>query len=58
MYYAHLGLNNVSGVVRACALAIFTDISKLNPNLIYPTINRVSSLVEDSWWEVKAQLII
>jgi len=45
MYYAHLGLQNVSGVVRACAVGIFTEISKLNPDLIYPTVYRVSSLM-------------
>ena len=57
IYYALVGLDNSSPIVRTCSLSIFSSIAALNPLPILHIVGNLKLLSEDPWWECRAQVL-
>jgi len=56
-HYAILALSHSSPVVRTAGIAILGSIGDLNPEMILEEVHQVEKLGNDTWWEVKAQIL-
>lgn len=57
LYYAIMGSSMPEPSVRAAALSMLPTIIEQNPTLVVNMLGRLEPMVEDSWWEVQAQLL-
>jgi hypothetical protein len=57
LYYAIMGSAMPEPSVRAAALSMLPTIIAQNPTLVINMLGRLEPMVEDSWWEVQAQLL-
>eukprot|EP00357_Protocruzia_adherens_P011350 CAMPEP_0115023466 /NCGR_PEP_ID=MMETSP0216-20121206/32412_1 /TAXON_ID=223996 /ORGANISM="Protocruzia adherens, Strain Boccale" /LENGTH=786 /DNA_ID=CAMNT_0002396845 /DNA_START=266 /DNA_END=2626 /DNA_ORIENTATION=- len=58
LYYALIGLNMASPVMRACSCSIIATISKHNAQTGLNMCTNLAALSGDSWWEIRAQLLV
>ena len=56
-YYALLGLESASPRVQASAVCILASIAALNPHFILEVLPKVEILINETWWETRAQLL-
>ena len=57
LYYAIMGSSMAEPAVRAAALSMLPAIIEQNEALVLNMLGRLEPMVEDSWWEVQAQLL-
>jgi hypothetical protein len=57
LYYAIMGSSMAEPAVRAAALSMLPSIVEQNPTLVINMLGRLEPMVEDTWWEVQAQLL-
>ena len=56
LYYAMMGTGMSEPSARAAALSMLPTLAKYNEVLVLQMLPRLEPLIEDSWWEVQAQL--
>jgi hypothetical protein len=57
IYYALLGCEHSAPSVRTAALAVFSHLGSLNYQPVLYVVPHLRHLAEDSWWEVRAQVL-
>lgn len=58
LYYTLIGMGMSSPPLRAACVAMLSVIAAHNPDVGPGVVDRLVKLRDDSWWEVRAQLII
>lgn len=56
-FYALLGLSSSSPRVQASSICILSAIAALNPQFIIEVLDRTEMLLNENWWETRAQLL-
>lgn len=56
-HYALLALCHPSPIVRTAGIAILASIADLNAETVLSVVNQIENLGQDTWWEVKAQIL-
>jgi hypothetical protein len=55
--HALQGLESPSPRIRASAVSILASLAALSPDFIEPEVLKVQSLLAETWWETRAQLL-
>jgi hypothetical protein len=57
LYYALIGLSNQRTNIRVYSINMLSTIAKHNPDAMLEVCERVSSLADEAFWEVKTQCL-